>query len=45
MIKDIEKTTNHDIKALEYLIKDKLKDSDFKVGDSENLINPSLWKK
>jgi adenylosuccinate lyase len=27
MIKDIEKTTNHDIKALEYFIKDKLKEN------------------
>jgi adenylosuccinate lyase len=27
MIKDIEKTTNHDIKALEYYIKDKLKEN------------------
>ncbi len=30
-IKDIEKTTNHDVKAVEYFLKDKLKETDLKA--------------
>lgn len=37
-IKDIEKTTNHDVKAVEYFIKDKFRDN-AKLGDSLEFIH------
>ncbi|CAG5085308.1 adenylosuccinate lyase [Parvicella tangerina] len=39
-IKEIEKTTNHDVKAVEYFIKEKM--DDLKIGDSKEFIHFGL---
>ncbi len=54
-IKDTEKTTNHDVKAVEYFVKDKLKKAGFTEltewvhfgltsQDVNNTATPMLWK-
>ncbi|MDX2250034.1 MAG: adenylosuccinate lyase [Bacteroidia bacterium] len=42
-VKDIEKTTNHDVKAVEYLIKEKINDSAFsRLKDQQEFVHFGL---
>ena len=40
-VKDIEKVTNHDVKAVEYLIKERIKDL-IPEGAIDDLVSPSV---